>query len=180
MSKSEAPGSSRATNADAAVVPAPLMEPVGSPPTLTYAFTARIELAQPVERGEVADARRRFVPITGGLVAGPRFTGAVIPGGGDWQTIHRDGLTAVDAMYLLEAADGTIVGVRNAGVRVASREVTDRITRGEDVPPDSYYFRSAPAFDPPPGPHAWMREKVFVGRGIRRPDHVQIQFFIVD
>jgi hypothetical protein len=149
-------------------------------PTLTYAFSARITLLPPVEQGEIDGARKRFIPITGGTVTGPRLRGTVLAGGGDWQAILPGGLTRVEARYFLRADDGTVISIHNLGVRVASPEVTDRIARGESVPPDAYYFRSTPVFDAPPGNHGWLRERVFVARGIRMPDHVVIDFYIVE
>ncbi|WP_326523842.1 DUF3237 domain-containing protein [Sphingomonas sp.] len=149
-------------------------------PTLTYAFSARIDVAPPVEQGEIDGARKRFIPITGGTIAGPRLTGTVMPGGGDWQAILPGGLAKVEARYFLRAADGTVIGIHNVGVRVASPEVTEKLARGEKVDPGSYYFRATPVFDPPPGPHAWLRTKTFVGRGIRMPDHVVMDVYIVE
>lgn len=149
-------------------------------PTLTYAFSARVEVAPPVEQGEIDGGRKRFIPITGGTVTGPRMTGEVMAGGGDWQTIFPGGVTRLEARYFLKAADGTVIGVHNVGVRVASGEVTERLARGEKVDPAAYYFRATPVFDPPPGAHAWLRTKTFVGRGIRMPDHVVIDFYVVE
>ena len=150
------------------------------PVRLTYAFTTRIELAPPVEQGEIEGGRRRFVPIIGGTITGPWLTGTVLAGGGDWQTIYPDGFTRIEARYFLKAADGTVIGIHNPGVRVASAEVSGRMARGERVDPSAYYFRASPVFDPPPGPHAWMRGKTFVGRGVRMPDHVLMEIFIVE
>jgi hypothetical protein len=149
-------------------------------PHLTHVFTAKITLAAPIEQGEIDGGRRRFVPITGGDIKGPRFTGTVLPGGGDWQTIYPGGFTRIEARYFLKAADGTVVGIHNPGVRVASARVSEQLARGEKVDPSSYYFRSSPIFDPPPGPHQWLRNKVFVGRGIRMPDHVLLEVYMVD
>ncbi|WP_188054137.1 DUF3237 domain-containing protein [Sphingosinithalassobacter sp. CS137] len=151
-----------------------------APPGLTYAFSVRVEVAPPIEQGEIDGGRRRFIPITGGTISGPRLTGTVASGGGDWQTIYPGGFTRIEARYFLKAEDGTLIGIHNPGVRVADETVTQAIARGEQVPPASYYFRSSPVFDPPPGPHQWLREKTFVGRGIRMPDHVVIEFFIVE
>jgi Protein of unknown function (DUF3237) len=41
-------------------------------------------------------------------------------------------------------------------------------------------FRTTPSVAAPPGPHEWLRRKVFVGRGIRRLDYVHIEFFMVN
>ena len=149
-------------------------------PHLTYAFSVRVDLGAPQEQGIVDGRRLRFVPITGGKVIGPRLHGVVLPGGGDWQAIHPDGLTEVDARYTLKADDGTIIGIVNPGVRTAAPAIVERMARGEDVDPSLYYFRTAPRFTVAAGSHEWLRQTLFVGRGIRRPTFVEIEFFAVD
>lgn len=72
-----------------------------------------------------------------------------------------------------------MIGITNPGVRVASAEVTRRIASGEEVDPRDYYFRSTPVFDVTEGRYDWLRRKVFVGRGIRKPDHVLLEVFEV-
>ena len=154
-------------------------EPAAPAPALEYAFTARVEVAAPLELGETGDGRRRFIAITGGKVTGPMMTGEVLPGGGDWQTIMPGGLTQVEARYFLKAADGTVVEVENSGVRVAEPAVIERLARGEDVDPSAYYFRTTPRFTVRAGPHEWLRRSTFVARGIRKPDHVLVDFYVV-
>jgi hypothetical protein len=149
-------------------------------PKLTYAFTLHVEVGEPQEQGTVDGRRVRFVPITGGTITGPRLTGTVMAGGGDWQALHGDGLTEVNTRYALKAADGTVIDIVNPGVRVASPEVSARLARGELVDSRLYYFRSTPRFTVGDGPHAWLRRTVFVGYGIRRPRDVEIQVFAVE
>jgi len=149
-------------------------------PGLHYAFSIHVTLDPPIEQGNVDGRRKRFVPISGGTVEGPRLTGTVLAGGGDWQTIGADGLTIVDTRYTLRASDGTVIDIVNPGVRVASPDITARMARGEPVAPDTYYFRTAPRFSVADGKHDWLRRTVFVGRGIRNPDTVQIDVFAVD
>ena len=153
--------------------------PSAPPPSLDYAFTVRATLLPPVEQGTIEGGRKRFIAITGGTVEGPLLEGTVLAGGGDWQTILPGGLTRVEARYFLKAADGTVIEVTNPGVRVATPEVTDRLAKGEVVDPSAYYFRTTPRFDVPAGAHEWMRRNAFVARGIRRPDHVEIDFYVV-
>lgn len=148
-------------------------------PVLEYAFTTRVEVAPPIELGETGSGRRRFIAITGGRISGPMLNGEVLPGGGDWQTILPGGVASLEARYFLKAADGTVVEVENLGVRVASPEVTDQLARGLEVDPTSYYFRTTPRFTVRAGPHDWMQRSTFVARGIRKPDHVLIDFYVV-
>ncbi|RVU03638.1 DUF3237 domain-containing protein [Novosphingobium umbonatum] len=154
-------------------------EPAAPAPTLEYAFTVRAQLDPPVELGQIDGGRRRFIGIKGGTVAGPMFNGAVLAGGGDWQTIMPAGLAKVEARYFLKSVDGVVVEVTNPGVRVASTEVTEKLAKGEPVDPSAYYFRTTPRFDVTDGAYAWMKRSVFVARGIRRPDSVEIDFYIV-
>jgi hypothetical protein len=157
-----------------------MAEPAAPPPHLEYAFSVTVTVAKPIEQGMVDGARQRFIPITGGTVHGPKLNGEVIPGGGDWQAIHESGLATIDARYFLKAEDGTVIGITNPGIRVASAEVTEQLARGEKVDPSAYYFRTTPTFDVAQGPLDWLRRKVFVGRGVRNPDNVVIDFYTVE
>jgi outer membrane receptor protein involved in Fe transport len=153
--------------------------PAAPAPSLEYAFTVKATLLPPVEQGEVDGGRKRFIAITGGTVDGPLLMGTVMAGGGDWQTILPGGLTRVEARYFLKAADGTVIEVTNPGVRTGTPEVIARLSKGEDVDPAAYYFRTTPSFAVTAGPHEWLRRHAFVARGIRRPDHVEIDFYVV-
>lgn len=150
------------------------------PPKLTFAFEARITLAPPIEQGIVDGKRKRFIPITGGTIKGPELKGEILPGGGDWQSIHPDGLTEIYARYSMKADDGTVIAITNPGVRVASAAVIARLSAGEDVDPALYYFRTSPVFEVASGPHDWLRRSTFVARGIRKPDHVIVEVFKVE
>jgi len=154
--------------------------PSAPKPGLTHVFSLRGELAPPVEQGEIDGLRKRFIPVTGGTVSGPQLAGRVLPGGGDWQTVAPDGLAHVLARYCIEASDGTVIGVTNAGVRTATPEVMEKLVHGIEVEPDAYYFRTSPVFEVRPGPHEWLRRHLFVARGIRKPDHVIVDFYRVD
>lgn len=148
-------------------------------PPLSLAFAVTVTLGTPIELGTGPGGRRRFIPITGGTVSGPRLSGIVLPGGGDWQTIAPDGTTEVHARYAMRASDGTTVEIDNPGVRVAAPEIIARLTAGEIVDPALYYFRSSPRFTLPPGKHDWLRQRVFVAVGIRHPTTVELKVYEV-
>jgi Protein of unknown function (DUF3237) len=136
-------------------------------------------LAPPIEQGTVDGKRKRFIPITGGTIKGPKLNGVVLSGGGDWQSIHPNGLTEIYARYSMKADDGTVIAITNPGVRVASADIIARLSAGEDVDPALYYFRTTPVFEVAAGSHDWLRRSVFVARGIRKPDHVIVEVFQV-
>lgn len=153
--------------------------PAAPAPSLEYAFTATVNVAPPIEQGVEDGGRKRFIAITGGAVTGPMLSGTILAGGGDWQTILPGGLTKVEAHYFIKAADGTVIEITNPGVRTGSPEVIEQLAKGGDVDPSAYYFRTTPRFDVAPGPHEWLRRNAFVARGIRRPTHVEIDFYVV-
>lgn len=153
--------------------------PRAAAPSLAWAFTPVVTVAAPVELGLVRGARRRAIAITGGRVHGPRLTGAVLAGGGDWQDVRPDGVTALEAHYAIRADDGTMIEVVNAGLRIASPEVSEQLARGRPVAADAYYFRTAPRFTVADGPHGWLSRTLFVASGLRRPDAVEIDFYSI-
>lgn len=148
-------------------------------PSLEFVFEARVRVDPPLELGEADGIRRRIVPIRGGRIEGPRLAGEVLPGGADWQSIRPDGLTQVLARYVIRADDGSLISVKNEGVRRASGPVIRRLLAGEPVDPSLVYFRAAPSFETGAGPHAWLTENLFVSGGVRRPDSVEIRFYVV-
>ena len=148
-------------------------------PYLERAFALAIELGAPIELGEDAQGRHRFIPITGGQILGPRLMGRVLAGGGDRQTIGADGLTRLHAAYFLQTEDGARIGIDNRGVRFAEPPVSQKLAAGEIVPPEAYYFRTTPVFDVRPGRYDWLLRNVFVGQGVREPDRVLLRVFSV-
>jgi Protein of unknown function (DUF3237) len=154
-------------------------EPAAPEPTLEYAFIATVLVAAPVEMGQADGGRKRFIAITGGKVEGPKLSGEVLNAGGDWQVMETGGLARVEAHYFLKASDGTVIEVTNPGVRVASPEVTERLAKGALVDPSEYYFRTSPSFKVQSGAYDWLRRNAFVARGVRKPDRVPIDFYVV-
>lgn len=131
-------------------------------PRLIPAFSLVAELARPMAAGPGLGGERLHIPITGGTVTG-RIEGAILPVGSDWALRRSDGATEVSAAYSLRLTDGTLVWVRNHGLRTSSPAVLARLMAGETVDPADYRFRCAPRFDVPDGAHQWLRETLFVG-----------------
>jgi hypothetical protein len=131
-------------------------------PGLTFVMEIRAECAPTFDGGAGKLGLRRHVPITGGSFEGPRLRGRILPGGSDWALVLGDGSSRVSAHYSLMTDDGVPIYIQNVGMRVSSPEVTARMRGGEAVDWSEYYFRSAPVFDVPFGPHDWLAERVFV------------------
>ena len=150
------------------------------PPSLEHVCDLAVTIAPPVEVGTTVAGMRRMIPITGGVVNGPRLNGKVLAGGADFQLILGNGTQAhLDARYVIELDDGTRVFVQNTALRVASLENSQRIMRGEPVNPAEIYFRCQPRLEAAGAAWAWLSESQFLGSGRRAPDGVFLSFYRV-
>ncbi len=147
-----------------------------APPVLRHAFDLKVDVAVPISLGSAGQGERRIVPITGGHVSG-RLTGRILPGGADDQMLCADGVTRLDARYLIETTDGALIHVENSGLRHGPPELMERIRRGEPVDPSAIYFRCSPRFHTTSEPYRWLTRALFVGTGERGPDDVRLAIF---
>ena len=150
------------------------------PPPLEHVCDLAVAIAAPIEVGQTPAGLRRVIPITGGVVAGPRLNGKVLAGGADFQLILGGGTQAhLDARYVIELDDGTRVFVQNTALRFASLDNSQRIMRGEPVNPAKIYFRCQPRLEAAGDQWAWLSESQFIGVGRRAPDGVFLSFYRV-
>lgn len=149
-------------------------------PHLEFVFEIRVDVAPDLHVGRGPDEQLSFTPITGGTVAGPRFTGEVLAGGGDW-AVTRSGTAQLEARYLIRAADGGVVDVLNRGYFRATDEILARLEGGEDVPEGEpgLYFRTAPVFQTDAPAHRWLAEHQFVGMARDEDGQVCIRVFLL-
>jgi hypothetical protein len=114
-------------------------------PSLTRVFRLEATLGEPQEFGDIAQGRRRIVPLTGGTFTGPELNGKLLPGSSaDWQTVLPDGTALGDIRYTLQTDKGDLLYVQSRGVRHGSADVLARLARGEDVDASEY----VPHLDP--------------------------------
>jgi Protein of unknown function (DUF3237) len=151
------------------------------PPAIEFVFEIHVQVTagKIQELGETGKGIRRIVPITGGTFEGPAIRGQIVPGGYDWQLLRIDGVSEIDARYLLQADDGTLITIENKGLRHGPAEIMERIARGEDVQEGDYYFRSVPVFETGNKKYEWLTKNIFIATGIRKPDKVLISVWKV-
>ena len=82
-------------------------------PRLEFTLELEVTVGPVFQLGWGSFGLRRTVPITGGTFRGPGISGRVLPGGSDWQFVDRDGLTLVDAHYVIETADAARIEVQS-------------------------------------------------------------------
>ncbi len=140
-------------------------------PRFEFAFETRLTLAPRLRmENPPLGGARLSVPVSGGHFEGPRLRGKVLNHGGEFAHVRTDGVFCFDARYFMQEADGTLIYIQNRGFRHGPPDVMDalyKLAPGMEVDPSSYYFRCAPTFETPPGPHDWLTRHVFVGVGAR-------------
>ena len=115
---------------------------------------------------------RRIGYITGGKFAGPRLSGEVLPGGGNWSVGGRLGEAAsvgtLDARAILRTDDGALIYMNYFGRSVipddVRREFADPALASA-VDPSRYYLRIAAVFETASTDHAWLNGTLVVGVG---------------
>ena len=65
---------------------------MAQPPTLDHRFSLSGQLAPAHAVGDCGRGDRQSIHVTDGTVEGPRLTGRLHPGGGDWLIIRPDGV----------------------------------------------------------------------------------------
>ncbi len=157
--------------------PAPT-DPLPAPALVHFAHL-QVEVAAPIEIGDVGHGQRRVIPITGGLCQARDWQARVLPVGADFQWIVNDHVARLDARYVLETDAGDHIVVHNEGLRTAAPAVMAQLLRGAPAPASEVYFRCTPRFEASARALRWLMERVFVGTGARRPQQVVMRFFEV-
>lgn len=148
-------------------------------PSLLPVADLRVRIAEPLEIGRIAGNLRRVIPIASGEVLGPRIRGKVLPGGADYQIIRSDGVTDLEARYVIQTDEGHLIYVMNSGVRFGPPELMEKLRLGELVDPALIYFRTTPRFETAAPGYEWLMQHLFLCSGARFPDRVEMRFFQV-
>jgi len=117
--------------------------------------------------GDVPLGTRRIMYMKRGAFSGPRLKGQVLPGGGDWVLLRRDGVAQLDIRLTLRTDAGELIYVSCDGIFDIAPEARQRILKGEDVDPSEYYFRTALGFETGAESYRWLNRLVAVGVGRR-------------
>ncbi|MEU7278446.1 DUF3237 domain-containing protein [Streptomyces sp. NPDC045431] len=150
-----------------------------SAPSLTFVFEIRAEIAEHLHIGHGDGERTEFTPITGGSVHGPRLTGTVLPGGGDWSSTRGE-IFQLEARYLIRADDGAVIDIVNRGYYHEGGTSPEQYDGALMVARAGTYFRTAPVFRTDAPAHRWLAETVFVGLAREEDGHIVIRCYSVD
>lgn len=149
-------------------------------PTLRHVADLTIKLDTIVEMGQGQGGTRRIIPIIGGQVSGPVFSGEIMNVGADWQTIFASGLAELDTRYAFRTDDGAVIEIRNFGYRHGPANVMQKVAAGEDVDPSQYYMRTHARLETGHPDYQWVNNTLFVGVGGRLKSSVMLSLYAVD
>jgi hypothetical protein len=135
-----------------------------------HLFTLAVDVARIVDLGITPNGGRRIANVTGGTFKGERLSGTIrADPGGDWLLLRPDGATVLDVRLTLETDDQQLIYMTYRGLRHGPPEVMARVSRGEQVDPATYYFRTTPLFETASPKYDWLNRIVSVATGRREP-----------
>src|SRR5205085_5859231 len=95
-----------------------------------FLFKIVLEVPSILDLGETPYGRRRIARIAGGSFEGPKLKGEVLPGGGDWLLLRRDGVLQLDVRLTMQTHDRELIYMTYRGYRHGPQDVIDRLNRG--------------------------------------------------
>ena len=146
-------------------------------PTLDFVAKVRVDLDAPIEVGDVPIGRRRIIPIIGGSIDGPELQAEILTGGADWQIVGTEGTAVIDTRYTARTPDGALIYLATQGFRHGTTAVLERLSAGEPVGRDEYYFRLTVRLETGSPELAWINRTVFVASAGREAMTVRYDLF---
>ena len=123
------------------------------------------DLAPAQEIGRMPAGVRQIYYVTGGIFAGPRLRGVVLPGGGDWLLERSDGTDLLDVRATLQTDDGHLIYTNYRGYVYFPPLALAKQEAGQPLEWSDYYFRTAPFFETGSEKYAWLNNVLAVGVG---------------
>ncbi len=120
---------------------------------------AELEPGQPV--GATPQGTRNIVYVKSGKVLGPKITGKVLPGGGDWLLVRPDGIGEVDVRATMQTDDGALIYTHYRGI----------------LNFQTGYFRTTPRYETSSEKYKWLNDIVAVGVGQSIPTGVRYHIY---
>ncbi|KQZ24238.1 MULTISPECIES: DUF3237 domain-containing protein [Microbacterium] len=147
-------------------------------PGLEFAFDVTVELGALEDHLATSVGHRRVVPILGGSVTGA-VEAEILPGGADWQIVRPDGTIEIDGRYTARTAGGDLLLLHAKGLRTGTPTILERLGRGEEVDPGSYYFRTTVQIETAAPGLAHLQRALFLSAAQRQANAVRYRAYRV-
>ena len=138
------------------------MTAVAAPPALAleHVFDYQVRLNPPVAYGT-----RMFYEALSGVVHGPRLSGEVLRGGGDWASVRPDGWVALDVRGHCRTDDGVPLYFAYDGLLEPTTAFNRAVANGGETTFDDQYWRVSIRVETDDPRYAWLTRSILVGRG---------------
>ena len=141
-----------------------------------FLLTIRITVDELHDFGGTPYGTRHIDMLGEGSFEGPKLRGKVI-GRMEQKIFQSDGAMNPNVRLVLKAEDDALIYMHYTGIRHGSKEVMEKIAKGEEVDPTEYYLRNTPYFETSASQYDWLNRIVSVGVGRRMPDHAAYDVF---
>lgn len=133
-------------------------------PKIEFATRMYADLEGPrYNLGKVSDAGiRRIIPITGGTLDGPLLKGELLNVGADWQMVGANGISSIEAKYVIKTIDGALINVSTKGIKYMSPEIVEESKKGP-VHPSKYFFKQYLTLETSDAKYEWVNRSLFIG-----------------
>jgi hypothetical protein len=101
-------------------------------------FDISFELAPPIVINGSPEGDRIIIYVNGGKFTGPKLSGEVLPGGGDWFLVRPDGVGTLDVRVVLKTSDGDHIYMIYRGIA--------KLPPGGIAAGGTFPIRTAPSF----------------------------------
>lgn len=143
-------------------------------------LTFRNAISDVQEIGDGPFGTRRTYIVGAGTFEGERLRGEILPGGGDWMTIGKDGLANLDVRKTLRTHDGALIHLSYQGLYRFDEALSAKVERGEDAEFGETLFQVLARFETGDGRYDWLNSTLVVGEGRETSSGVEYRLFSLD
>jgi len=130
---------------------------------LEHLFSYAALLHAPEVIGPVPEGIRVNFYVKSGTIRGSRLSGALVPVGGDWLTIRRDGMVTLDVRITLRTDDDAHIYMTYPGLGDLGTDGYEGFLRGEL--PATLALRTTPTFRTAAPQYAWLHRLLCISTG---------------
>ena len=141
-----------------------------------HLFDMSIELEDPQLIATPLGQRVTYI-IRSGTVAGPRLSGTLVPGGGDWLMLGADGVLRVDVRCTIRTDDEQLIFVTAGGVVQIPPDAMERYGAGERLSWEDLYARTTLLFETGAEAYSWLNGTATIAINEVAPNRVDYRVY---